>query len=89
MNKQGMIGVMDWVRVLPKLENNILCRLSSELGITYSHIFNITREFEKRRWIAKERIGRHHDYKLTVSGKKMSLLCEEMLIRLDSKESRD
>lgn len=74
------IFIPKWIYVLPACYGGLdILKVSRNLKITYSQVYNIISDLEGCGWITKKKVGRHNVLNLTPKGEKIATLCQELI----------
>lgn len=74
------IYVPIWIELIVLLrQGKSAIKSSNILWSTYSHIHNLTKEFEENNWVTKEKKGRVNKFTFTPEGNKVADACEQLL----------
>lgn len=79
VDKLRFFYIPHWMKVLAHAENPNMLDISKKADITYSHVFQIARAFEKVGYVTREKIGRERKMKLTEKGERIRGLCLEFI----------
>lgn len=75
-----MLKNMLWMKVICFIEESEnIHKLSRKIDSTYPNLSKIAKEFEKRKWLVRTKIGREKHNKLTLEGKKIQDACKIIL----------
>ena len=80
----GIVRPMQWMRVLANIEYKHASRLAYELDVTYSHLVNILKMFQEKKWIITTKNGRKNVHTLTPKGRAMREACFVLMSELES-----
>ena len=84
MKKHFELRLDKWTDLLVALdEKKSLSEISYALQMTYSHAHTLLTEFEQRKWIKTQKIGRRRNINILAKGNKVFNTVKELQILLE------
>ena len=79
MKPKGLLHIMDWIKILPQVENANIQQLAKKHDVTYAHLHKLIHIFEVHGWLTIERVGRENKMRLTRRGYSLAKLCKKIV----------